>query len=679
MKTNNKIMMLMALAMGVPSVVSAQDSDSTSLSDQTLNEVVVTHRQTVRTMGGAINGKSMMKQELFKAACCNLGESFVNNAAVDVNYTDATTGAKQIKLLGLSGTYVQMLAENLPAFRGAAMPFGLGYVPGSWMNSIQVSTGNASVKNGYEAMTGQIDVEYLKPDDEQNVLVNLFGNTMGKIEANAAANVHINGNKDLSTEILAHFENVQNKHDGNGDGFQDDPQVRQYNLSNRWFARQGRYIFHGGLSALKETRYSGQVDGSHSHSSVTIDPEKGLYRTGIETNHYEGYMKHAFVIDNDHGTNIALMGNVSMHEHDASYGKKWYWVNQKNAYASLVFETNFTPEHNLSAGLSWNHDYYHQLVRLTNDDASPQTAIESETVPGAYAQYTLNLHSRLIFMAGLRVDHSNVYGTFWTPRAHLKWMVSDLLTLRLSAGKGYRSPHVLAENNYLLASGRTLEIGKLSQEAAWNYGLTSTWLIPVAHKTLKVTTEYYYTHFLNQTVIDYDADPQVIKISDLDGKSYSHTFQIDANYQPIQGLDLTMAYRYNIVKATLGGMLRQKPLQSRYKALLSASYKPGLGLWQFDATLALNGGGRMPVPYTTADGSASWNENYKAFATVNAQITRKFRHFDVYVGGENLTGYKQKHPIVGCHQPWSSAFDPTMIYGPVSGAMGYVGLRFNLK
>lgn len=667
----------------VPAVAQQTHPDSTiTLKDQTLANVTVTSRKaSVRSLKGAINGKDILRDELFKAACCNLGESFVTNPSVDVNYADATTGAKQVKLLGLSGTYVQMLTENLPNFRGAALPYGLGYVPGNWMKSMQVSKGNSSVKNGYEAMTGQINVEYVKPEDEKGISLNLYGNTMGKFEANADGNMHINGNKNLSTELLVHFENTWSQHDGNGDGFEDDPQVKQYNLQNRWLWKKGGYMLHAGLALLKEDRTGGQV--------AHVQPAPGNpmpYRIGIGTERYESYMKHAFILNEAHGTNVAFMGNVSLHKQDASYGIKQYSVNEKNAYASLIFETNFTPEHNLSAGLSLNHDYLHQrlllpagVVPADYGNRYPLTrGIESETTPGAYVQYTYNLHNRIIAMAGLRVDHSNVYGTFFTPRFHLKWMPADLLTIRLSAGKGYRSPHALAENNYLMASGRRLIIDNLEQEVAWNYGTSLSFLIPIGKQTLKLNADYYYTHFLSQTLIDYDTNPQELHITNLNGKSYSHTVQIDASYLLFKGLDLTAAYRYNLVKATYGGRLMWKPLQSRYKALLTASYKTPLGLWQFDATAVLNGGGRMPEPYTTASGNLSWSRNFKAYGQLNAQVTRYFPHFSVYVGGENLGNYKQKNPIIGYQNPWDNNFEPTMVYGPVQGASAYVGIRVNL-
>ena len=656
---------------------SAIDTTAT-LKDQTLENVTVTSRKaTVRSLAGAINGKDILRDELFKAACCNLGESFVTNPSVDVNYSDATTGARQVKLLGLSGTYVQMLTENLPNFRGAALPYGLGYVPGSWMKSMQVSKGNSSVKNGYEAITGQINVEYVKPEDETGMSVNLYGSTMGKFEANADGNIHINGNKNLSTELLAHFENNWSHHDGNGDGFQDDPQVRQYNLQNRWLWKKDDYILHAGLSLMKEDRMGGQT----AHAA-TADP----FRISIATDRYEAYMKHAFFLDHSHGTNIALMGNVSMHQQHATYGINQYDVNEKNAYASLVFETNLSSAHNLSTGLSLNHDYLHQQLTLPATaipsdygNLYPLTrGIERETTPGAYVQYTYNRLNRLIAMAGLRIDHSSLYGTFLTPRFHLKWVPADFLTLRLSAGKGYRSPHALAENNYLMASGRRLIIDQLGQESAWNYGASLSFLIPLGKQTLKLNADYYYTHFLAQTLIDYDSHPQELHITNLNGRSFSHTFQLDASYLLAKGLELTAAYRYNLVKATYGGLLRWKPLQSRYKGLLSLSYKTPLGLWQFDATAALNGGGRMPEAYTLPSGGRSWPASFKAYGQLNMQVTRYFRHFSLYAGGENLTNYKQTNPIIGHQNPWNNGFEPTMVYGPVQGAMGYVGIRLNL-
>ena len=575
---------------------SSQDS---VFKDETLQEVkVVARKPGTSRLAGAVNGIAVNKDELFKAACCNLGESFTTNPSVDVAYNDATTGARQIKLLGLSGTYVQMLTENLPNFRGAAIPYALGYVPGPWMKGIQVSKGSASVKNGYESITGQINVDYLQPEDEQQVEVNLFGDTKSRIEANADANVHLSDK--WATEILLHHENILKNHDDNGDGFYDMPGREQYNVQNRWVYKGKNYIFHGGLGALKEIRTSGQ-DEAHVHSD-------DIYRIKLHTNRYEGYMKHAFILNHEHGTNIAFMSSASMHQLDAQYGNRFYDLNEKNLYGSLMFETNFTHQHNLSVGLSVNHDY---LGQRANVNVSPRPTVgledspyllsemqrmnEKETTPGAYAQYTYTLGTKLTAMAGVRFDHSSLYGSFFTPRFHVKYSPVDAISIRLSAGKGYRTVFGLAEYNYFLASGRNLNIGEdLQQEEAWNYGLSTAFYIPMFGKTLKLNT---------------------------------------------------------------------------------ASYKTPLGLWQFDATVQLNGGGRNPEPYLLADGSQSWSPRFHSFEQVSAQVTRWFRHWSIYVGGENLTGFKQKAPIYGASNPWGSDFEPTLIWGPVEGRMFYAGVR----
>lgn len=654
------------------------NSDTTDFNwddDNELQDVhVVGGKIGMKRMAGATIGTIVDKSELFRAACCNLGESFTTNPSVDVNYSDAATGAKQIKLLGLSGTYVQMLTENIPNFRGAAMPFSLGYVPGTWMKSIQVSKGASSVRNGYESITGQINVQYLQPEDEQGVTVNVYGDSKARLEANADGNIHIN--ERLSTEILLHYEDNFMKHDENKDGFLDKPDVRQYNLANRWAYLGNTYIFHGGLSALGENRAGGQTEhGGHA----AIHMEKGLYKIGIETERYELYMKHAFVINKEHGTNLALMATGSIHNMDASYGLRAYDVKNRNLYAQLMFENNFTKQHNLSAGLSFNHDYLDQKVDFDHYAVGTKMPLlEKESVYGAYAQYTYNLNDKFIAMAGIRADNSSEYGTFVTPRMHLKWMISELVTLRGEIGKGYRAAHFLAENHNLMASSRDFMDTHSRMEEAWNYGFSAGFNIPVGNKDIKLNAEYYYTDFRNQVVLDFDSHPHKVLVYDSNGeKSCSHVFQIDATYPIFSGFTLTGAYRRNIVKATYGGELLTKPLTNKYKGLLSIGYKTPLELWQFDVTLQLNGGGRMPKPYTMADGTQSWNETFPAYEQLSAQVTRWFRHFSIYVGGENLTGFRQKNPIIGADAPWGDHFDSSMVWGPVHGAMFYAGIRFN--
>lgn len=639
-----------------------------------LGEVNVVRRRfgTTKLRSSAMNVDIISSAELSRAACCNLGESFVTNPSVDVSYSDAATGAKQIKLLGLSGTYVQMMTENIPNYRGAAAPYGLGYVPGPWMQSIQVSKGSSSVKNGYESITGQINVEFKKPQlpEADWVSANLFASSTGRYEANADATLKLS--KRWSTSLLAHYENETMAHDANHDGFADIPRVEQYNLWNRWAYMGDHYVFQAGIKALSEWRNSGQVN----HGG---NPGQELYKIGIDTRRYEAFTKNAYIFNKEKNTNLALILQGTFHNQDAVYGHKLYDVDQTNVYASLLFETEFSKQHSLSTGLSFNYDGYDQRYRLTNDVELPRLkSFEKESVLGAYVQYTYNLEDKLILMGGIRGDYSSMHGFFVTPRAHVKYNPNEFVNFRLSAGKGYRTNHVLAENNYLLASSRKVRIaGDLDQEEAWNYGASISSYIPLFGKTLNLNAEYYYTDFLKQVVVDMDTDPHEIAFYNLNGRSYSHVFQVEANYPLFKGFTLTAAYRFTDAKTTYNGELKERPLTSRYKGLVTASYKTPLEIWQFDATLQLNGGGRMPSRYILEDGTPSWSARYGSFEQLSVQITRYFRHWSIYVGGENLTNFKQKNPIIDAANPWGENFDSTMIWGPVHGAKAYIGIRFN--
>lgn len=646
----------------------AQNMADTTLWNE-LDDIVIEKKKAGTYKFGVENSFMVNQSELFKAACCNLGESFTTNPSVDVNYSDPATGAKQIKLLGLSGSYVQLLTENMPNFRGAARPYSLRYVPGPWMKSISVSKGSSSVKNGYESMSGQIDVEYLKPDDPEGVAINAYIDSQLKAEANADANLRMT--ERLASEILLHFEDRFMNHDSNGDGFTDTPDIRQVNLQNRWKYFGKSYIFHGGLGYLNEKSEAGQLTHHDSY-------HKKPYIIDMLTNRCEAYMKHAFILDREHNSNIALMANSSFHDMDASYGDKGYGVDEWNAYLQLIFETDFSEKHSLSAGLSYNYDDLKQRLRTVNDIWMPFRDLnEYETSAGAYAQYTWKPSEKLTAMGGIRLDHSSIHGWFVTPRFNVRYSPLERLTLRASAGKGYRHVFGWAEYNYLMASGRRLVVENLDQEASANYGMNIDWSIPINAETIRLNAEYYYTHFYRQAVIDYDSDPHSLTIGNLNGKSFSHTFQVDATYESSFGLSVTAAYRLNDVKTTYHGVLMEKSLTSRYKALLTASYSTPMDIWQFDATLQINGGGRLPAPYRLDNGDWSWGQRFKAFPQLNVQVTRWFRHFSLYAGGENLTNFKQKNPIIFAADPWSPNFDSTMIWGPVHGAMAYIGIRLN--
>lgn len=651
----------------------AQEPADTTDRSLDLDEVVVTKRADGRRRlrVDPVNTEIISGTELFRAACCNLGESFTTNPSVDVSYNDAATGARQIKLLGLAGTYVQMLTENIPNFRGSALPYGLGYIAGPWIQSIQVSKGASSVKNGYESISGQINIEIKKPQAPQEVMANGYADLNGKLEVNANANQWIT--KELSTALLVHGEKSTADHDSNHDSFMDMPRVDQVAVMNRWAYVSRNYIGQAGVKFLAEKRRSGQSE--HHRDMMSEQP---LYQINISTVRWEAFAKNAYIFDHANNGNVALMLSGSNNNQHSHYGGKLYHVAQGNLYAQLMFERNFTKRHELSVGLSCNYDRYSQQLRLSHDaSVEPWAWKQHETVAGAYAQYTFNADSKLLLMGGVRYDYSTDYGSMFTPRLHARWNISDALTWNVSAGRGYRAPHIMAENAFLLASSRALVFDPdVRQEEAWNFGTGLGYTVYVANKPLKLEGEYYYTHFTHQLLVDMDSNPHAVYFRDLNGRSYSHTVQVEATYPLIQDMSITAAYRYTDVKVDYGQGLVQKPLTSRHKGLVTVGYAPMMGLWQFDVTCSVTGGCRMPSPYRMADGRQSWEPEYKAYPQLSAQVTRNFRHWAVYVGGENLTNYRQQRLVIGGENPWGTGFDATMVYAPLHGANVYVGFRY---
>ena len=624
-----------------------------------LSEVSIVQRSLgiIKPRTSVFQTEKITADELCKAACCNLSESFETNPSVDVAYSDAATGAKQIRLLGLSGAYVQMLTENIPSLRGISSAYGLGFIPGPWMESIQISKGTSSVINGYEAITGQINVEYKKPQTSEIVSANAFLSDAGRVEANATASALISDK--LSIGVLLHASDELRDNDHNNDDFLDMPKVRQYNAINRWYYTDGNYTSQVFVRGLYENRIGGQIAGD--------------YKIGIETRRYEFFTKNGYVFNHAKGTSVGFIVSGSWHEQDAKYGRKTYDGKQANIYANLIFQTNFTDAHKLSTGASFNMDDYDE--KLTGINVDPRR----EYIPGAFAEYTFNWNDKFIALAGLRGDYNSYYDRFLvTPRLHLKYNVSDYVHLRASAGKGYRSPNIWAENNFLLASNRNVSYEpNLKMEEAWNYGLSVQTYIPMFGRELALSGEWYYTDFVQQVVTDMDANAHEVQFYNLNnGKSYASNIQFEANMEIVRGLTATLAHRITDVKTTmLDGTLREKPLTNRYKSLFTTSYQTPLKKWQFDFTTQLNGGGRLPDP---DDMNLLWKKEFDSYAILNAQITKYFRTWSVYLGSENLTGFVQKNPIVDVTNPWSSDFDATVIWGPTHGRKIYIGFRWAL-
>ena len=661
-----------------------------------LDEVTITERKlgVLRSRTSAFDTQTIGTEELCRAACCNLSEAFETNASVDVSYADAATGAKQIRLLGLSGTYVQLLQENTPGVRGLAQTFGLNYIPGPWMSSIQVSKGTSSVINGYEATSGQINVELLKPNTQNPLSVNLMLNSELHAEANIMGGWQLINDtiqdRTLYTGLLAHYSQGFMAMDENKDSFVDMPKTQHANLVNRWFYRQGDYTFQAFVRGLYDTRLGGQL----------ADTIANPYHIDLNTWRVEGFMKNGYVFDPISGSSVAVIVAASYHDQHNTYGNKAWNASQLNAYLNAIYQGNWEGgglidnDHRLSAGLSVNYDRYKENV-----SSLPYALDRDEVTPGIFAEYSYTYADQLSLVAGVRADWSSRYGFFFTPRANVRYSPFAWWTLRGSVGMGYRSPNAIADNAFIMPSARQLLLTQdIQQEKAVNAGLSTTFYIPMGSKELQLSAEYYYTHFLNSVIIDMDQHAHEVHIynqSDMPGaQSFAHSAQIEATMEVLRGWTWTAAFRWTDIQQTTIGAdgiaaLRQKPLTNQFKGVITTSYQTPLKKWQFDLTAQFNGGGRMPDGlntywlassaahqfYEAPDGSL----RYKWYPQLMAQITKYFRTCSIYLGAENMTNFKQESPIIGAMQPFGPNFDASMAWGPISGWKIYLGFRYDLE
>lgn len=609
--------------------------------------------------------------ELHKAACCNLAESFETNPSVDVSYSDAVTGAKQIRLLGLEGTYSLLQIENLPNLRGLATTFGLTYIPGPWLESIQVSKGAASVLNGYESIAGQINAEIKKPDSEEKLFLNLYRNVEGRTEFNGNVNIRVNDK--ISTGVLVHAHDLSKINDHNNDGFLDEPKSKMILAQNRWKYNNFKgYMAQAGITFMNVDRIGGQSGFEKGMPRLITNP----YGININTKRIEGFFKTGYVFPNGR-TAIAFLSNASYHQTNSFYGLSDYIADEERFYASAVLTRDFDEfgAHTINAGASVIYDNF-------NENLYNKEITRTESVPGIFAEYTYKPGDNFTLMTGIRTDFHSFFGTFITPRMHLRYKAGNHLTFRASAGKGYRTANVLAENTFLLANYRNLSWeNEVVQERAWNYGFAIIQNYTVLGRELTINAEYFHTDFQNQLVVDRETSAQNIFLNSLTGKSFANSLQFDIRWQPIKRLDMLLAYRLNDVQQTIGGKLKEKPLTSRYKGLINFNYTTNLKKWMFDYTIQFNGGGRIPIIYEEWHDRADVNLNneFSPFTIMNAQITKYFRYWNIYAGSENLANFKQKDPIIGSDNPFGSQFNATNVWGPVLGRKIYVGLRFKLN
>jgi outer membrane receptor for ferrienterochelin and colicins len=663
---------------------------ATLVSNQVLEEVTIEGwRGTTRLAPGATNTSIMTEKELFKAACCNLSESFETNPSVDVAFTDAITGTRQIQMLGLSGPNTLISIENMPGVRGLTSSQGIQFIPGSWINSIQVTKGVGSVVNGYESIAGQINVEMKKPEESEKLYLNGYINQSARSELNLNYTVHT-GEK-LATTFLVHGSARPFEMDENGDSFLDFPTGSQINFINRWVYNSGTGVLgQVGIKVLTDGKQGGQTDFNPDEDKFTTN----RYGFEINTKRYELWGKFGYQFKGKPYQSIGLQLSGLLHDHESYYGFNIHDADERSVYSNLIYQSIIgNTLHKFKAGLSFLYDDFDENLHVENGiefdgirTGGSMSFNRTEVVPGAFIEYAYTSLEKLSLIAGVRVDQHNLFGTIFTPRLHVKYDLTPTTSLRASAGKGTRVANILSENTGVLASSRSVVFSNLQSnkaygfkpDVAWNYGLNLSQDFTLDYRSGSFAIDYFYTDFANQVVVDLDNTAREARFFGLTGKSYSHSVQFQIDYELIRRFDLRLAYRLLNVKTDYTEGLLARPLIPQHRAFMNLAYETKTK-WKFDYTVQWIGQQRLP------DTSQNLPENQRGqysddYVLMNAQISKDLGDkWNVYLGVENLTDFKLKNPIVSAADPFSSNFDTSMVWGPIFGRMTYAGFRFRIK
>ena len=658
-----------------------------------LNEVVVdkTRKSLERSQLKAANITTMASKELLKAACCNIAESFETNPSIDVNFSDALTGTKQIKMLGLTSPYLLIAEENIPAIRGASQAYGLSFVPGTWVESIQITKGAGPVVNGYESISGQINYELLKPMNDIPFFLNAYGDTGSRFELNTHFNKKVSDK--WSTSLFVHGNARVAKNDMNNDGFLDNPLGKQFNVMNRWQYTNPEkgWVSFLNFRYMRDEKQGGQVD---------FDPDTDKFATHhwgseINTDKADVSAKLGYVFPDMPYQSIGLQTAFNWHKQNSYFGINQYNIAQKSLYSNLIFNSIINNTLNkFATGINFTYDDYNEYVYVNQFNGFNGNRYDRiDNSAGAFFEYTYDNAGNFSVVLGGRFDVHNRLGAFFTPRLHLRYSPWKSATIRASAGRGKRAANIFAENQALFGSSRMFQTlpegagGKiygLNPEIAWNYGVSFVQNFPVFGKNAEFVVDFYRTNFTNQVVVDLYASPQQALFYNLKGKSYANSLQVELNYEITRHFNIRTAYKYYDIKTDyLTAGSQERPLQAKNRFFANVAYEThvheGGKQWKFDVTYNLMGKQRLPNT-STNPAEEQMGDYSPSFSLVNAQVTRSFSSvFEMYAGAENIGNYKQKKAILGSDDPFGAYFDSSIVYAPIFGQMYYMGLRFKVK
>ena len=690
-----------------------------------LNEAQIETKQSTTSISllDPLNIQQLNRKELAKAACCKLSDAFETNASVDASFTDAVTGTRQIRMLGLDGKYTQLLVDNLPGPRGLNVVQGLSFIPGPWIDNISISKGTGSVTNGYESITGQINVAMRNPENAEPFHVNLYVNGVGRMEWNHVSRHQVS--RRWSTALLSHAELGTMINDRNDDTFLDTPLKRDLVLRNEWKFRgdrgiRGEYT----ISSVMMNRLAGQSKAFSESDSPFALLQPYLVNTSSDApwtaatkiSRIEASAKTGFVFPEKSWQSIGTQFVSSTHRQEHKFGNRSYKGTEDYFRGNILFSSIINnTDHKFTTGVSVVYDDFNEIgtwgAEYDEWDSENDTLSRTEIVPGAFFEYTWTPLERLVVVAGLRGDHHNLYGNFASPRLHVRYSLAEETSIKLVAGRGFRTANVFMEQLGSWASNRRWDIQEdLAPEVATNVGVNLISKFRLNSRAASISLDGYFTNFDNRIVVDLYNSPQEVSIYNLNNsggyqsRSSSTTVQLEFDWSLHRRLDIRAAYRWvNAVTGYASGdfdaengfEMQQDPYVSIHRAFTQLSYaskasKDGKQT-RIDATVQWVGPQALPIPgamemeMVPGEPMEPMQNMHPSispsFTQVNLQLTQVLPgNLELYVGVENMTNVMQMSPIAGVNEGVLNLenFDASLIYGPIMGRLSYAGLRWTL-
>lgn len=628
----------------------------------------------------AIKTEVITQKELTKAACCDLAGCFETQATIQPQTTNVITNSKELRILGLSGVYNQILFDGMPMIQGLAYTYGISSYPGTLVNTIFVAKGANSVLQGYESISGQINIIPKMPDKTDKLLLNVYANSFLERHFNANYAASVGKNKKWHTLLTFHAVRPANKADNDQDQFLDLPRLKRYMIYNRWQygneQEKGLYT-HIGLRFLNEER----VGGQESFNPETDKGSNKVYGQTVNYNQPEIYTKTGYRFNDNHA--VGLMISAFHQDQKSYFGTLYYKARQATFYANLQHEIVWKGQHLLKYGASFRYQNIEEDISFT-DNVLARTYdghyTTKQVVPGVFAENSFHwFDDKLVWMLGARVDNHQQYGTYFTPRTLLKYNLRPNHTLRGSIGTGWRQVNLFSENINLLASSRDVVFQEdLQPEKAVNWGINYTWQYKMENISGTISADFYQTRFQNQFFPDYDSDPTKAYIRNFTGPSASNAFQIDASLTFRKLLELKASYNFLDVYRVENGTRTVLPFNARNRVMTAISYRPKNNKWYFDVNAHWLDRQRLPV--TLSNPVEYRNKPYSdPYILVNGQVTFKASPFEFYAGVENIFNFRQKQPIISWQDPFSRYFDTSSVWGPTRGREIYAGVRWTLR